>query len=242
MPRVTRRRPRPRPCAMRASHLRLWIVVVSGLALDLWSKQWAFHTLRQGGHRTLIPNVLEFHTTLNPGALFGIGAGRTAYSCSPPSSRSCSSSGCSPSARPAVGSRTLRSAAILAGALGNMYDRAFVDLVEYVTPTPGGRAIRYYVESPARTAGRSCCTSTRPRTISRRCKCRSPLAQLCRAGGLRAGFHQDSDALVRRARALAVGVQRRGHVAGRRRGDSGVAAAARPQGPRRDEPRKGPWH
>jgi lipoprotein signal peptidase len=128
------------------AHLRLWLVVASGLTLDLWSKQWAFHTLGQGGHRTLIPSVLEFHTTLNPGALFGIGAGRTGvfllasvlalvlvvwmFAQSPPRRWL---------THVALG-------AILAGALGNMYDRAFVDLVEYVVPAPGGRALRYFVE------------------------------------------------------------------------------------------------
>lgn len=133
-----------------AAHLRLWSVVVLGLAVDLWSKDWAFHTLRQGGHRVLIPNVLEFHTTLNPGALFGIGKGKTELfliasvlalvlviwmfaQC--PRRRWLT--------HLALGS-------ILAGALGNMYDRAFVDLVEFALPTPQGTVPRYYTttESP----------------------------------------------------------------------------------------------
>ena len=127
------------------AHLRLWAILLVGLGVDLWSKEWAFHTLRQGGHRELIPNVLEFHTTLNPGALFGLGAGKTevfliasvlalilvvwmfAHS---------------PAHRWAT---HLALGAILAGALGNMYDRAFVGLVAAVHDAPGGRVLRHYV-------------------------------------------------------------------------------------------------
>jgi signal peptidase II len=128
-----------------ASHLRLWSVVILGLTADLWSKQWAFQTLRQGGRRVLIPYVLEFHTTLNPGALFGIGAGRTElfliasvlalilvvwmFAQSPRRNWL---------THIALG-------AILAGALGNMYDRAFVDLVG--TAGPRGPVPPFYVES-----------------------------------------------------------------------------------------------
>jgi signal peptidase II len=125
------------------SHLRLWTVAVIGVGLDLWSKEWAFRTLRQGGHRELIPGVLEFHTTLNPGALFGIGAGHTEVFlvasvlalvlvvwmfAQSPAQRWLT--------HVALG-------AILAGALGNMYDRAFVNLVEFRQP---GQLTRYYVE------------------------------------------------------------------------------------------------
>jgi signal peptidase II len=112
------------------SHLRLWMVAACGLAVDLGSKHWAFHTLRQGGEpRVLIPHVLEFQTMLNSGALFGIGRGQTAlflvasalalamvlwmFAHSPPRRRLL---------QVALG-------AILAGALGNMYDRAFVKLL-----------------------------------------------------------------------------------------------------------------
>ncbi len=133
-----------------AAHLRLWCVVGLGLVLDLWSKEWAFHTLRQGGHRVLIPNVLEFHTTLNPGALFGIGKGKTELFLV-----------ASVLARVLViwmfaqcprrrWLTQIALGAILAGALGNMYDRAFVVLVEFGLPTAQGTVARYYTttESP----------------------------------------------------------------------------------------------
>ncbi len=128
------------------SHVRFWIVVVIGLAIDLWSKAWAFATLGQTGERELIPSLLEFHTTLNPGALFGIGAGRTSLfvvasvlalalvlwmfaQC--PARRWFT--------HIALG-------AILAGALGNMYDRVFVRLVPVGTAAGG---YVYYVVAPS---------------------------------------------------------------------------------------------
>lgn len=57
-----------------AAHARFWLVAIGGLTLDLWSKDWAFQHHRD---HVLIPYVLEFQTVLNPGALFGIGAGFT---------------------------------------------------------------------------------------------------------------------------------------------------------------------
>lgn len=112
-----------------ASWLRFAFIGLGGLWLDLWSKTWAFDTLGQRGRRVLIDHVLEFQTMLNPGALFGIGGGKTAlflvasvfalvlvgWMFSQTSSR-----------------RWLLHIAlggILAGAIGNMYDRMFVRLV-----------------------------------------------------------------------------------------------------------------
>lgn len=106
-------------------------MAVLGLALDLWSKYQVFQTLGQG-HRpvVVIPHVLELQTMLNKGALFGIGAGQTtlfliASACalllvfwmfSQTSARNWA-------LQIALGG-------ILAGALGNMYDRSFVKLPE----------------------------------------------------------------------------------------------------------------
>lgn len=131
------------------SHIRLWGVALAGLAADLLSKDWAFHTLRQGGHRVLVPYALEFHTTLNPGALFGIGRGHTEvfliasvlalilvlwmFAQTP--------------ARKWLTHVAL--GAILAGALGNMYDRVVVQLIMYGSATPSGPVARYYVVDAA---------------------------------------------------------------------------------------------
>ncbi len=126
------------------AHVRFWLVAVAGLALDLWSKEWAFHALRQGGRRVLIPRVLELQTMLNDGALFGIGSGQTVlflvasalalglvlWMFSQSTARH----------------RLLHIAlgGILAGALGNMYDRMFVQLLPW---RPPGGTPRYFVKS-----------------------------------------------------------------------------------------------
>jgi lipoprotein signal peptidase len=57
------------------SHIRLWTVAVVGLGLDLWTKAWAFSTLRPDEKQVIIENLCSFQLSLNPGALFGLGAG-----------------------------------------------------------------------------------------------------------------------------------------------------------------------
>lgn len=114
-----------------------------GLSLDLWSKDWAFRTLDYHSTRVLLPRVLEFQTVLNPGALFGIGAGYTSVFLV--------------ASMLALGlvfwmfahsgrNRWLLHIAlggILAGALGNMYDRINVRLVRPVENSP-----RYWTMHP----------------------------------------------------------------------------------------------
>jgi signal peptidase II len=59
---------------------------LTGLAVDLLSKHWVFQTLGMPGTYQadsdsvywILPNVFGFQTSLNPGALFGMGAGQTA--------------------------------------------------------------------------------------------------------------------------------------------------------------------
>lgn len=109
-----------------ASHLRLWPVAVAGLALDLWSKEWAFRALDHDRPRTIMEGWLGFQLSLNPGALFGLGAGFAPlfvgasvlalmfvlylFIHSTPQHRSM---------HVALG-------LVLAGALGNLYDRTMV--------------------------------------------------------------------------------------------------------------------
>ena len=52
-------------------HLRLWLPAIVLAGLDLWSKQWAFSSLGPNETRTMIPHVLEFRRSLNDGAVFG---------------------------------------------------------------------------------------------------------------------------------------------------------------------------
>lgn len=117
------------------SHLRLWPVAVVGLVLDLWTKHEAFTRLDPDPSRSLevIPHLMSFQRSLNPGALFGMGKGLTPLFIG--------------ASILAVGfvvflfihstrdRRTLHLALglILGGALGNMYDRVFyvADVVTY---------------------------------------------------------------------------------------------------------------
>lgn len=57
------------------SHVRLWLITVLGLWADLWTKDWAFRTLDHDRPKVIIQNLLHLQLSLNPGALFGIGAG-----------------------------------------------------------------------------------------------------------------------------------------------------------------------
>jgi signal peptidase II len=125
------------------AHLRLWLVAAAGLTVDLWSKDWAFRTLGQGGRRVLLRNVLEFQIMLNSGALFGIGAGQTALFLV--ASVLALLLVLWMFAHSAARGRWLHVAlgAILAGALGNMYDRMFVQLVAVREPGITG----YYVKA-----------------------------------------------------------------------------------------------
>lgn len=106
------------------SHARLWIAAVAGLVADLWTKHWAFETVGWGKSDSIVDGILSFHLSLNPGALFGLGAGFAPifvgasvlalmfvlYLFANSSARQ----------------RSLHVALglVLAGALGNLYDRA----------------------------------------------------------------------------------------------------------------------
>lgn len=120
------------------AHLRFWLMVVGGLALDLWSKDWAFRTLGQTDARVLIPHVLELRTTLNPGALFGLGAGRTEIFLIASVLALVLVLWMFAHSEPRRWLMHIGLGAILAGALGNMYDRMFVKLVELPPAVAGG--------------------------------------------------------------------------------------------------------
>jgi lipoprotein signal peptidase len=100
--------------------------------LDLWSKKWAFSSLPAHGARTWIPGLIEFRRSLNDGAVFGSFTGYVGLFVT-----------ASVLALIFVFYLFARSdrrqwllhvclALVLAGALGNLYDRAFViaDVVE----------------------------------------------------------------------------------------------------------------
>lgn len=128
------------------AHLRLWLVAAGGVGLDLWSKHWAFHTLGQGheARRVVIPYVLEFQTMFNSGALFGIGPGQTTFFIV----ASILALGLvlwmfaqNPPRRWLL---QIALGAILAGALGNMYDRVTVKLVVRQVRSGSQLVTRYF--------------------------------------------------------------------------------------------------
>ncbi len=129
-----------RALAHPASHLRLWVFTAVGLAADLWTKEWAFRELKPSDSLVLIEDLCSLHLSLNPGALFGLGAGLAPIFvgasvlallfvfylfANMPASRWW--------AQIALG-------LVLAGALGNLYDRTMQEA--YVANVPhGGRDV-----------------------------------------------------------------------------------------------------
>ena len=118
------------------------------LAVDLYSKYWAFTVLDSDELRTVLPGVLAFRRSLNSGALFGMGPGRgpvfilasivalgfVVYLFAHSEARQ----------------RGLHVALglILAGALGNLHDRVFVVADVLTLKAPAGNAIGLIVPGP----------------------------------------------------------------------------------------------
>lgn len=124
-----------------ASHARFWGVAAAGLVLDLWSKQWAFQTLRQNARVVLVPHVLEFQTMLNMGALFGIGRGMTELFLLASALALVLVTWMFVQSSPRRWWLHIALGGIVAGALGNMYDRTFVRLLAEPLRDRGGRAV-----------------------------------------------------------------------------------------------------
>lgn len=116
-----------------SAHALFWSVGVGALAADLWSKHWAFSALGPREVRPMISGALDLHRSLNDGAVFGSMPGYSGLFII-----------ASVAALGVVlymfsqSTRTQRSlhvalALILAGAMGNLYDRAYViaEVVKY---------------------------------------------------------------------------------------------------------------
>ncbi len=140
-----------------SSHARLWVVAVLGLVLDLWSKHWAMTQLDPDPNEgmVIIPHLMSFQRSLNTGALFGLGKGWTPlfvvasvlalafvlylFAHSTPRRRSL---------HIALG-------LILAGALGNLYDRTFMiaDVFTYEVGDQQRTVARKKIAGPERDGG-----------------------------------------------------------------------------------------
>ncbi len=131
--------PPPRP-ALRdpASHARLWVFAIGVLSLDLWSKSWIFHHLGPSEVRALIPGLIEMHRSLNDGAVFGSLTGMVWLFVA--ASVLALGFVVAMFAGSTARNRSLHVALgmILAGAMGNLYDRAFMvaDIIELNTGEP----------------------------------------------------------------------------------------------------------
>jgi signal peptidase II len=109
-----------------SSHVRFLILAAAALWLDLWTKGWAFDNLQSNEVRTFIPGAIEFRRSLNAGAVFGSFAGYTSIFII--ASVFALGFVYYLFARSARTQRALHLALslILAGAIGNLYDRAFI--------------------------------------------------------------------------------------------------------------------
>ena len=121
------------------SHLRLWLVAGGVLWLDLWSKQWVFENLPADRSEPFILGLIEFRRSLNDGAVFGSLTGHVELFIA----ASVFALGFvlyffASSARTHRGLHVALGL-VLAGALGNLYDRALVraDVVNYRPPNGG---------------------------------------------------------------------------------------------------------
>jgi len=131
------------------AHLCLWIVAGLGLWFDLASKSWAFATLRPDESRTVISGFIAARRSLNSGALFGAFPGVFIIASVAALAFVLYVFACS-------GRRQwflhLGLACILAGALGNLHDRALVqaDVIDLL-PSAGHETTQYIgiIVSPA---------------------------------------------------------------------------------------------
>ncbi len=107
------------------SHLRFWLILIFGLIADLWTKAWAQATLEDKSSRAIIDDVLSLHYSTNPGALFGMGQQLTGLFVA--ASLAALFFVLYVFAKSTAGQRSFHVALgmILAGALGNLYDRIF---------------------------------------------------------------------------------------------------------------------
>jgi len=129
----------------------LFLVFIAAVSLDLWSKDWAFRTVApqpvvlvyeqvsgnpgyslpwHPGVAAIAPDLLDFHLVLNHGAVFGIGQGRGPLFIAFTVLAVCTALwvfGKHTSSRSHLSHIGL--ALVLAGGIGNMYDRVAVGAV-----------------------------------------------------------------------------------------------------------------
>lgn len=115
------------------AHIRFWIPAALLLGLDLWSKWWAFSQLDPDHGFNAIPGFLELRRSLNDGAVFGSFTGYVSvFIVASLLALAFVFYLFAKSSRGQWGLQ-IALAMILSGAIGNLYDRAFVqaDIVRF---------------------------------------------------------------------------------------------------------------
>ncbi len=126
------------------SHVRLWIVTLVGLAADLWTKDWAFRTFDAGETKVLVKNLCNLQLSLNPGALFGLGAGMAPIFVGASVLALLFVLYLFANSHATRWSMHIALGLVLGGALGNLYDRTTQEA--YVVHTQRGRDIGVLVK------------------------------------------------------------------------------------------------
>jgi len=108
------------------SHLVFWSVTVSALALDLWTKAWSFSALTPQEDRTIISGWLTFRRSLNDGAVFGSFTGYVSVFIAASIAALLFVLFLFSRSHPRQYVLHIALAFILSGALGNLYDRAYM--------------------------------------------------------------------------------------------------------------------
>ena len=148
MPRTVKPTNAPAPAGFRRpdsavrsvpAHLRLWGLAGLCLWADLASKEWAFTHLGHDGS-TLVPGLLEARRSLNSGALFGTFSGWVVAFIAASLLALAFVLYFFAASHRRQWFMHLGLAFILAGAVGNLYDRSFVraDIITLKPTAPGG--------------------------------------------------------------------------------------------------------
>ncbi len=124
-------------------HLRLWLPAALLLGLDLLSKRWVFARLGPSETRTILANLIEFRRSLNDGAVFGSFTGYVGVFLV--------ASILALAFVVYIFARSDRRqwglhvalAMVLAGALGNLYDRAMIKADVVTFRTDSGRELSF---------------------------------------------------------------------------------------------------
>jgi lipoprotein signal peptidase len=109
------------------SHFVFWTVAVSALVLDLWTKAWSFSALGPHEERVIIPGWLNFRRSLNDGAVFGSFTGYVSLFIAASVGALLFVLFLFYRSRPRQYLLHVSLALILSGALGNLYDRAYME-------------------------------------------------------------------------------------------------------------------